>query len=175
MKIAITQEMRSEAGEYQRAVLARVRGDNYTGLVKPSRYYDGRLAELVFAAACVEQELPARWLGNADGRPDPGADFQVDRLRVDVKYVPAAGFRFMHSMLELARNHNPPDLFVPVQVWMEKESATVQGYFTYADVRAMPTRDGDRGAPYRWAPLTNARPVEELWRELGVAYQAALL
>lgn len=176
MRVPITWAMRQSAAGYANAVLANLPNrPNYTGLEVTGRYYLGRLAELCFEAACERVRVRARWLGNSDGRSDGGADYLVGHQRVQIKYTPHNGWRFMENVSERRWSGERPDYYIVIQPNRGESSAKIHGYFTGAEVDAMPIDKGNRGAPFRWARVSTAHPIDNLFRTFALMQQPSLL
>ena len=166
IRVPISAQMRAAAAAYEKTILALVahRRNPNDGLEATGRYYYGRLMELAFEAMCRERGITARWLGNAEGRPDGGIDYQVDgRHAVQIKYTPHNGWRLMENAAGRSRQAAMADYYVAIQPNKQETAAHVRGYFTAAQVQAMPLDTVKaHQAPFHWARLSAASPIEEL-------------
>ena len=130
----ITDYMRNSSKRFQEERARAQYKANYTGLEKPNRFYDGRIAEFVFEEILKKLELAHDYRG--DTVPDLG-DFKIAQDVVDVKFVPYNGSLFLHNLAEWDKVIKK-DFYVPIKIDREYKTGVAYGYFTRTEVEQMP-------------------------------------
>lgn len=179
IEIPLTHQMMDLATAYQRAVqasidaISRRKGSphrNYTGIVAPERYYVGCIGELGLARYFRDTGAAYRHRLVCDGRSDP-AEFVVwvDGLHchLDVK-TRSQSRHDLFLVLDSQLAKDCSRFYLGAQLCREAGALRLWGWLTRTEVMALPSKSfGSWGAPSRYHPLNQMRPMETLDPDKG--------